>query len=256
MNSLQVKHLSKQYGNSSEYVLNDINLEFASGEFVCVLGNTGCGKTTLLQVISGLEDATEGEVLVDGKSYKGPSKKVMMVFQNSDQLFPWKKLIDNVVYPLISGLKVKEKKDSKKRAEKLLESVGLLEYKNYYPFQLSGGMKQRGVLARALAISPDVMLLDEPFSSLDEITRSRLQRLLLKIHEENKFLAIFVTHSIGEALFLADRIVVMGKQPKSVLRVYENPYRGLHQRDEGYLKLLEEIRSLMGKYPKDIAQEV
>ena len=253
MTKLEVRGLSKRFDTvgSNRYILQNINMTVNKGEFVCILGNTGCGKTTLLRILSGLEVATSGEIFLDGKLYKGPSRKMLMVFQDSNQLFPWKNLIDNVIYPL-KTLKTKGKKDIRVIAEDLLDSVELGEFKKFYPYQLSGGMKQRGVLARALAMAPDIMLFDEPFSSLDEITRSRLQSLLLKIHNENQLLSIFVTHSIGEALFMADKIIVMGNAPNNILKKYDNPFRGSHKRDSRYSKLLEEIRMLMGKYPQNI----
>lgn len=252
MVKLEVKDLTKKFSDTESYdsILENINMSFNEGEFVCILGNTGCGKTTLLRILSGFESPSSGEVLFDGEKYDTPSKKVIIFFQDANQLFPWKRLIDNVAYPMLVST-TKNRKEVFTTADGLLNLVELGEYKKFYPHQLSGGMKQRGILARALAMSPDVMMFDEPFSSLDEITRSKLQTLLLKIHAKSRFLSIFVTHSIGEAMYLADRIIVMGKAPNNVLKIYNNPYKGSHHRDAGYTTLLEEIRCLMGKYPKE-----
>lgn len=181
-------------GGETRRVLNGLNLTVKSGEFVSILGPSGCGKTTLLKYIGGF--------LEGGR----PSRQVFMIFQDFHQLFPWRTLGDNISYAIrkSSG---KNRPEARKKAEQVLKEVGLEDFYDYYPHQLSGGMKQRGALARALAVESRVLLMDEPFSSLDPESREAARRLLLKIWKERGLTVIFVTHDPQEAAFLSDKIL-------------------------------------------------
>ena len=196
--------------------LVDFNLRVGSGEFVCLLGPSGCGKTTALRTIAGLQVPSRGEILVDGSPVHGPSSDRCLVFQEYT-LFPWYKVIDNVAY----GLKLQgmDRSERRRRASSLLEAVGLSGFEGHYPEQLSGGMRQRVAIARALAIDPAVLLMDEPFGALDAHTRGVLQTELLRVWGQAAKTTLFVTHSIEEAVYLADRIVVMTPHPGRIQEV-------------------------------------
>lgn len=208
---LVVQNVTKIYKHDhfTHEVLKGINFEVADGEFFCILGPSGCGKTTLLRMIGGYEKISGGKILLKGQEITAPDPERIMVFQSFDQLFAWQTVRGNIEYPLkINGLNPKKRREY---ADFYIEMVGLEGYEDYYPHQLSGGMKQRVALARALALKPQILLLDEPFGSLDAQTREILQDELLKIWEKLKPAVIFVTHSIEEAIILADRILVMSK---------------------------------------------
>jgi NitT/TauT family transport system ATP-binding protein len=200
---LTLKNVSKSF--LSHTVLRDINLRVSNGEFVCIIGFSGCGKTTLLRVIGGFETYT-GEVIHEDQLVDSPSPGRFMVFQTLEQLLPWKTVFENVAF----GLKLTGEKSFSKVHE-TLELVGLTDAKNKYPHQLSGGMKQRAAIARALVMSPSVLLMDEPFGSLDAQTRRRLEGELVDIWQAVKTTIIFVTHNIRESILLADRIIVMSR---------------------------------------------
>lgn len=188
--------------------LQHINLNIREGEFICILGSSGCGKSTLLSLLSGLNRAKEGQILVNGEEIKGPGIDRAVVFQQYS-LFPWQTVKENVLF----GIKQSGKKYSRKEREELalqyVASVGLLNAKDRYPSQLSGGMKQRVAVARALALESDVLLLDEPFGAIDPKLRLELQELVSKLCVEHKKTVVFITHDIDEAILLGDRIVVM-----------------------------------------------
>lgn len=188
--------------------LQHINLNIREGEFICILGSSGCGKSTLLSLLSGLNRAKEGKILVNGEEIKGPGIDRAVVFQQYS-LFPWQTVKENVLF----GIRQSGKKYSRKEREELalqyVESVGLLNAKDRYPSQLSGGMKQRVAVARALALQSDVLLLDEPFGAIDPKLRLELQELVSKLCVEHKKTVVFITHDIDEAILLGDRIVVM-----------------------------------------------
>ena len=196
-----------------------MTLGIEKGEFICLLGPSGCGKSTLLNALAGFETVDEGSVKINGQEVKEPSPGNVTIFQNYG-LLPWRTVLKNVEL----GLEAKKVPKVQKReiAEKTLDLVGLSNFKNAYPNQLSGGMKQRVSIARALAVSPDIIFMDEPFGALDAITRMKLQDDILQIAREEKKTIIFVTHDIEEAVFLADRIVVMTPNPgkiKSIINV-------------------------------------
>jgi nitrate ABC transporter ATP-binding subunit len=182
------------------------------GEFVCVIGHSGCGKSTLLNMVSGFNRPTEGTVKLKDKMIAGPGPDRMMVFQNYC-LLPWKTAYENVFLAVSSVYPDKSKQEQEKLVAHYLEMVGLTEAAKKKPNQLSGGMKQRVAIARALAISPEVLILDEPFGALDAITKEELQEELLKIWNEHRCTVLMITHDIDEALFLADRLIMMTNGP-------------------------------------------
>ena len=214
---MKVASLDKRFDNpvtgQSIEVLRDISLAVRKREFLTIVGPSGCGKTTLLRIIAGLIPPTDGEVLHDGKPVTGPSPTVGFVFQ-SDNLMPWRTVWDNVGFgPELRG---ESKNAYGPRIEYLLDLVGLSGFAKYYPHQLSGGMRQRVNLARALAIEPDVLLMDEPFAALDAQTREIMQDELLRIWRETGNTVIFITHQIDEAIFLADRVLILAARPGRV----------------------------------------
>lgn len=195
---------------STVTALDDINLEVADNEFVAIVGRSGCGKSTVLNLVAGLLVPTEGRVVVDGAPVTGPGLDRGMVFQSS-ALFPWLTAIENVEF----GLRSQKVPTAERvtQAGDLIRLVGLADFEDKYPRELSGGMQQRVAIARALAVSPSVLLMDEPFGALDELTRAEMQSELLRIWEAMRKTVLFVTHSIFEAIHLADRIVVMSPHP-------------------------------------------
>jgi ABC-type nitrate/sulfonate/bicarbonate transport system ATPase subunit len=208
MTKIEVVRVCKRFGgDGAPPVLHDIDLVCAETEFVCLLGRSGCGKTTLLNIIAGLLPPCSGEVRVDGEVVTGPGRGKGMVFQQ-DALFPWLSARNNVEFGARRG--GLGAADARRVADELLELVGLSADCDRYPSQLSGGMKQRVAIARALALDPQILLMDEPFGALDEITRLDMQAELLRVWASRRKTVVFVTHSIMEALTLADRVVVMG----------------------------------------------
>jgi len=222
---LRIDHVAKAFpaagqARRTKTVLRDVCLDVAEGEFVSLIGPSGCGKSTLLEIIAGLQSATRGRVLVDGKEITGPGPDRAVVFQHY-ALFPWRTVIDNVAFPLeVAGVRKRERREL---AEERLKAVGLATFGAYYPSQLSGGMRQRVALARAYVRDPQVLLMDEPFGALDAITRDLLQEQLSALHQVDRKTVIFVTHSISEAVFLADRIVVFSPRPGRILEILDVP---------------------------------
>lgn len=215
-------------------VLKDINLEIEEGEFVVIVGHSGCGKSTLLKMIAGLETNDTGELSVDGKEISGPGMDRGMMFQEH-RLFPWLSIEKNVQL----GLKGLSKEEKRKLSDQYLELVKLSEFKKAYPSQLSGGMSQRAAIARSLVSQPEILLLDEPFGALDALTKIELQEEMLKIRERFHNTMIMVTHDIEEAVYLADRIVVMSARPgriKDVIKVELGKYRDRGSTDFTYYK--------------------
>jgi NitT/TauT family transport system ATP-binding protein len=205
---LSLRSLAKRFGDLE--ALRDINAEITRGEFISLVGPSGCGKTTLLRIVAGLETATSGAVLLDGRPIQGPGGDRGFVFQN-DNLLPWRSVFANaMIGPEVAG---RAGPDSRRRTRDLLKLVGLAGFEDYYPRQLSGGMRQRVNLARALAIDPQILLMDEPFSALDAQTREIMQTELMRIWEEGRKTVLFVTHQIDEAVFLSDRVLVLARRP-------------------------------------------
>ncbi|HVY59651.1 MAG TPA: ABC transporter ATP-binding protein [Xanthobacteraceae bacterium] len=205
---LETVRLNKHFGSLE--ALRNVDVAIQQGEFISLVGPSGCGKTTFLRIVAGLEEATSGEVLLDGRRVRGPGGDRGFVFQN-DSLLPWRTVLANaLIGPEIAGaLGAPERR----RTLELLKLVGLEGFENYYPRQLSGGMRQRVNLARALAIDPEILLMDEPFSALDAQTREIMQTELMRIWEKGRKTVLFVTHQIDEAVFLSDRILVLARRP-------------------------------------------
>jgi NitT/TauT family transport system ATP-binding protein len=190
--------------------LADVSLSIATGEFVCLLGPSGCGKSTILNLVAGFERATAGEVLLDGQAIAGPGPDRGMVFQQP-LLFPWLNILDNITFgPRMAGVPAGKYLPP---AREYIQLMGLSGFEQHYPYELSGGMQQRVALARAWIGEPELFLMDEPFGALDAQTRLMMQELLLRVWERARTTVLFVTHDIDEALFLADRIVVMSARP-------------------------------------------
>jgi NitT/TauT family transport system ATP-binding protein len=200
-------------------VLHDVGFEVLEGELVCIVGPSGCGKSTLLNAVDGLIAVTEGAILVDGRAVDGPGPDRAMVFQH-DSLFPWRTVLQNVMYGLDLQGKL-DKAERKTRALALVELVGLTGFADHYPHELSGGMRQRVNIARALVMEPQLLLLDEPFAALDAQTREFMQVELLKILARTRTTALFVTHQINEAVFLSNRVVVLSARPARVKEIIE-----------------------------------
>lgn len=211
---VHVRHVDKVYG-SGTHALQDVNVEVYTGEFVSLLGPSGCGKSTLLRIIAGLGEATAGTVLVEGATPNSPRQQPLgFVFQDAN-LLPWRSVLGNVMLPLeLTGV---AKKERVSRAKEVLELVGLGGFTKAYPKELSGGMRMRVSIARALVTSPHLLLMDEPFGALDEITRQRLNHELLRIKAATGATVVFVTHNVFEAVFLSDRIAVMSAQPGRII---------------------------------------
>jgi len=214
---LEIRNLTKTFSteDGEMMALEDISIEVKPAEFLCIIGPSGCGKTTLLRMVAGLDHPSSGEIILDGKEVKGPSPDRGMVFQEFS-LFPWRTVLKNVEF----GLEIKGVGDKARReiAEKYIELVGLQGFENHYPYELSGGMKQRVAIARALATEPSILLMDEPFGSVDAQTRNILQEELLEIWKRTKKTVLFVTHSVDEAVYLADRVAVMSARPGCLIK--------------------------------------
>jgi NitT/TauT family transport system ATP-binding protein len=211
---LTVSALNKYFGTLQ--ALSDINLGIADGEFISIVGPSGCGKTTFLRIVAGLEALTSGEVRIDGEVVKKPGLDRGFVFQ-SDNLLPWRTVLANaLIGPEVEGAANAE---ARHRTLDLLKLVGLGGFENYFPRQLSGGMRQRVNLARALAIDPKVLLMDEPFAALDAQTREIMQTELTRIWEQGRKTVLFVTHQIDEAVFLSDRVFVFARRPGRIREV-------------------------------------
>ena len=218
--SLSIQNMTKVFpkGEDQLVALDDINLEVVDGEFVCILGPSGCGKTTLLRIIAGLEKKSDGKIMLKGREVVGPGPDRGMVFQEF-ALFPWRTVRRNVEF----GLEIKGVPPEKRGeiAQKYIDLVGLKGFEDSHPNQLSGGMKQRVGIARAMANEPAILLMDEPFGALDAQTRNQMQKELLRIWEETKKTIIFITHSVDEAVYLSDRVIVLTSRPGRVKTVHK-----------------------------------
>jgi NitT/TauT family transport system ATP-binding protein len=218
MSKIVIRNLTKTYSGGTVLALQDINLEVAPNESLCVLGPSGCGKTTLLRIIDCLIARDRGDVLIDGQPVTQPRPDVAVVFQHFG-LFPWKRLEENIAYGL--ELRGDSRQEVSAAVERYVTLIGLTGFEKSYPHQLSGGMQQRAGLARAMAINPAVLLMDEPFGALDAQTRELMQEELLRLLETEKKTMIFVTHSIDEAILLGDRVAMMSRRPGRIREVLE-----------------------------------
>ncbi len=243
-------------GRKSHLALSDINLSVADGAFVSILGPSGCGKSTLLYIVGGFVNPTEGVAKVKGNVITGPGPDRGPVFQEF-ALFPWKTVIGNVMYGLRQqGVK---RADAEAQSHRLIEMVGLKGYENFYPKELSGGMKQRVAIARTLAYRPSVLLMDEPFGALDAHTRTRLQNDLLNIWERDRKTVLFVTHSVDEAVFLSDKVVVMTRSPGRIKQIVDIDLPRPRRRaelllDPHYQKYVVDIERLIDDGRDDVVQ--
>jgi len=217
--AMKVVHVSKHYKTrtGSVHALEDLNMEIAKGEFVCILGPSGCGKSTLLWGMSGLHDLTSGQVILNGTPVTGPRPEIGMIFQDAN-LLPWRNLDQNIHFPF--EIKRLDPAPFETRIKNLIEEVGLAGFENKYPRELSGGMQQRASIVRCLSYDPDVILMDEPFGALDAFTRDEMNLLIQKIWMETGKTIIFVTHNVTEAIFLADRVVVLTPRPGQLAHIF------------------------------------
>lgn len=246
MPAIKLENVNKFYTDTDGnevHALKNINLTVGDGEFVCIVGPSGCGKSTLLEIVAGLLEPTDGGVMLDGERINGTSRDIGVVFQDAS-LFPWRTIRKNVAF----GMEVAKlpKEEREKQIEKYISMVNLNGFENKYPSQLSGGMRQRAGLARTFAAEPKVILMDEPFSAVDHLTRCTLQEELIQIWQKERKTILFVTHDINEAVFLSNRVVLLGPRPSSVQQIYDIPYP--HKRNRNAAELLE----IAARIAKDI----
>lgn len=223
MTSLRLSGVRKEFNSAGQrtLALSSIDLTLGSGEFLAVVGPSGGGKSSLLQIAAGLMTADSGEVMLDGVPVTAPPRELIYVFQQyTKSLFPWRSVRANVEFAL-EGRRDLTRHDRHKRAMQFLELVDLTAFANHYPWQLSGGMQQRVAIARALTAEPRILLMDEPFSALDALTRYDLQNLLLKLWANQKLSILFVTHDVDEAIYLADRVAVLTNRPSVIEQIVE-----------------------------------
>jgi NitT/TauT family transport system ATP-binding protein len=237
---LKIEHLGKTYGEGKDAVeaIGDLDFEVREKEFVCVVGPSGCGKTTLLKCMSGLLEPSRGRVSLHGDPVDGPPERMALVFQEySRSLFPWMTIRQNVGFPLR-----RKQVDKRRLVEDAIDSVGLSGFADRYPWELSGGMQQRVAIARALAYQPEILLMDEPFASVDAQTRADLEDLVLELRGKYGVTIVFVTHDIDESVYLGDRIVVLTPAPTTVQEICEVDLP--EQRDQVETKELPEFARL------------
>ncbi len=240
---LRIRSLTKQYDNSQRVILPRIDLDVYPEDFLCILGPSGCGKSTLIRCIAGFEDY-EGTIESNGRIVKKPGTDRIMVFQDFNQLFPWKTVVNNITYALkASGMADKKARIAK--AEKYLKKVNLFDYKDYYPHQLSGGMKQRVAIARGMALGSSIILMDEPFAALDAMTRNRMQSELLHIKEKESMTVVFITHNIQEAISLGNRIMVMSRNGEVKEHLYNTLEKPVTPATPGYGALWKHLNDLL-----------
>ena len=247
-NAVEVRNVFKNYGDVE--ALRDLNLQFHKGQLTSLLGPSGCGKTTLLKIIAGLIPATSGEVLVDGKPVKGPGPDRAFVFQDF-ALLPWATVLRNVAFGLeLRGVPKPQREDT---ALKYIQDVGLSGFEQSYPHELSGGMRQRVGLARALSVDAQVLLMDEPFSAVDEQTRRKFQEDLLSLVQNENKTFLFVTHSIEEAVYVSDQIAILLPRPSRVSEIirptgFRNKDKDCIRRDAEYLDIVDKIWASLRTY--------
>ena len=218
---LRIQGVSKSYGTETDRMtlaLGDISLDVVEGEFLAVVGPSGCGKSTFLQIVAGLIAPSAGRVTLDGQAVNAPPESMVYLFQQyTKSLFPWRTVIDNVAFAVEHKAGMSRDK-AREHSRRYLDMVGLAESALRYPWQLSGGMQQRVAIARALAAQPRVLLMDEPFSSVDALTRLGLHSLILDLWQKQRFTVLLVTHDVDEAVFLADRVAVLSVLPSTIVR--------------------------------------
>ena len=237
---VQAKEISKRFG--SLQVLDRTSFEAAEGEFICLLGPSGCGKTTILKIIAGLDSPSTGAVLIDGETPNPMRQSIGFVFQEFS-LFPWRSVRDNVKF----GLELKKSNENvDERVHDMIGLVGLKGFETYYPHQISGGMQKRVAIARALAVDPSVLLMDEPFGDLDAQTRWIMHRELWSIHEKLRKTTLFVTHNVEEAVYLADKVLVLSKRPASIKQLVSiDLERPRYELSDQFVRYREQILKLL-----------
>jgi NitT/TauT family transport system ATP-binding protein len=247
---IEFKGITKAFGSGAKRMvaLSGIDLAIEDGQFVSILGESGCGKTTLLRIAAGLIAPTSGQVLMSGKPVTQPGRDMGFVFQHS-VLLEWRTVLENILLPVeIFKLDMNEYRD---KAIELLKMMGLGGFENHYPIQLSGGMQQRVSIARALILSPSVLLMDEPFGALDAITRDQMNIELLRIWSLSRTTALFITPDIGEAAFLSDQVVLLGSRPGRVKNIFEidlpRPRTAEHRYDSRFTLLCRDMKQAMSE---------
>lgn len=248
--TISLNSFGKRYqspGGDTFWAVRDFNLEIRPSEFVTIVGPSGCGKSTVLNAMAGFVKADEGKIYIEGEAITGPNRDRSLVFQAAS-LLPWRTVSRNVSY----GMELQRtlgRREVAERREWAIDLVGLNAFKDHFPSQLSGGMQQRVNLARALATQPKTLLMDEPFGALDAMTKERLQDQLIEITQRTGQSVIFITHDISEAIYLGDRVLVMGRPPNSGTRIFEVPFprpRNVNVQDEfAFHELRSEIRHLL-----------
>ncbi|MBV9439085.1 MAG: ABC transporter ATP-binding protein [Candidatus Eremiobacteraeota bacterium] len=255
---LDVVGLEKRYTSSGTLAIENVTLDVRPREFVSIVGPSGCGKTTLLKTICGLLHPTAGTVTLDGKLITAPPPEMVLVFQDyARSLFPWLTVAGNVAFPLKKKKLPAAERD--RLIESALQSVGLSAFAKRYPWQLSGGMQQRVAIARAVAFSPEILLLDEPFASVDALTRADLEDLTLRLCDETGITMLLVTHDIDEAVYLSDRVFVLSPPPSVVVREVAIPLEKPRDQertrsDARFLDLRNEIHHLIGRPREEVAR--
>lgn len=240
---LKINSLHKQYDSEQNVILESIDLDVYEEDFLCILGPSGCGKSTLIRCIAGFEEYG-GTIEINGQPVKKPGPDRIMVFQDFNQLFPWKTALSNLTYSMkVCG--IKDKTERVKKAELYLDKVHLLAYKDYYPHQLSGGMKQRVAIARGMALGSKIILMDEPFAALDAITRNQMSRELARIKEQEKLTILFITHNIQESIVMGSRILVMSKDGTIREQMYNPIKKPVSPASEGYGELWSHLNDML-----------
>lgn len=249
---LSIQHVSKSFAikGAALPVLEDVSLDILPGEFVAIVGVSGCGKSTLLRLLAGLDNAFDGQLLYDGKPITGTDLARGLVFQDH-RLFPWRTVYENVALAFSSTDVPKDER--RRRVLEQIAQVGLDGFADAYPHQLSGGMSQRAAIARALAPRPKVLLLDEPLGALDALTRLRLQQELRRLWQEEGITMVMVTHDIDEAVFLADRVVVMDPRPGRIRRIQDVPLSHPRNRGDGAFVAIRD--SLLADFSQALVEE-
>jgi NitT/TauT family transport system ATP-binding protein len=237
---IRCEKLTKKFGSMK--AVDDVSFDVNEWEFLSIIGPSGCGKTTVLRLISGLEPPTEGRVLLRDEEVRRPTKRIGFVFQEP-ALFPWRTVKRNIEFSL--ELNGTSQDEMERTSREHIELVGLEGFESAYPHQLSGGMKQRASLARALAAEPEILLMDEPFASLDALSREEMQEELFNIWAKERKTFVLVTHSVDEALYLSDRIVILTKRPARIKMVFENPGKKRRENPDKKREIMAVLREEM-----------